>query len=134
MIFASPDIIRLLPFPHPSPPPPIIPIDPEIRSLRDGLVNYIQKSQDSDMIGASLKSAANLFVVDSSRSTPVYKDLESQKRAIRAIGDLTLGLGFHMDDRYPGLAVFLANYFEPAQSTQEVTSKLEKASAAFSIL
>ena len=130
----NPGVVNWRPFPPSPPVPPPTPVDPELQFLVNGLSKYIQAGEDADLIGATVLSASNLFEIDASRQNPLYSSIEAKKKAIRNIGDLTLGAGFQMESKYPGLAAFLAEYFKNVTTTEDIVVKLRNVSQALSLL
>lgn len=76
-------------------------------------------SADAENLGRCLLACANLFALDSQRTTPYYQNAEQMKWAIKNVGDLSYPLGWKMAEKYPALPGKLGGWLE-SQLGQEV--------------
>ena len=90
-----------------------VPLTPEAEQLRTKILPLLTDEQskvEARLLGSSVKSAANLFVLDEQRQKPYYQSIEAKKWAIKRTDELTFGLGFSLKDKNPQLAQMLKTY------------------------
>lgn len=117
-------------------PPPDVPIPLPISELEQAIkltLTSDELANDARKIGSCLKSAANLFVLDTRREKPYYETLESRKWAIRRIDELTMGSGYLLKEKNPALAKLMAEFMEKECGEEPTPEKINNALLTLSV-
>lgn len=84
------------------------PPSPEAAALRaTGL-----QTKDACLIAAYIRAYGDMVVEDAIREQPFIATVGDLKLKMRDIGDLVIGTGWKIGERYPDLAPLLAGYFK----------------------